>query len=458
MIPNSNLSLGLEAIDFQSDSFFDDIEEWVRAVRENSELHDILRSVEDNNAFDELERRLNNREIAKLRKTIADQLSVLIKKRTNIKATVDILPDNYLEDSLFCSALVANRNSAQRDPHGFHGHSSSKEFRARYEEISKRKPGWMDRRKVKVYGFYEDVEFKLYVPLYFIHNPDFSTHEVAAGILHEIGHKWRALEVMSITYSYVQGMTELHQLFTTNQDFSERKISLEYLSNKEDKLLKDYDLDELAKLDPDGVSKVVITERMLRVRSQSGATASETKSDENHADVFAARFGGGKHVATLVDKIGHKAWDLKTQSKLMHYSIQTINLFILGSLATMPVLGWFVSGVLLWTVSIDAYGSTKSRYEELPERLEKLRQQTVVQMKGRNLTKEKREALQAEFNCITGLIDDMKKNYSVMAVVSRLFILSPTTGRLRKAELINHLERMGNNKLFAIASRVETLS
>lgn len=440
--------LGLESIDFQTDDFFDKIEEWVRKARQDYGLM---------NATTKSEQKRDN---------ITAALSKIIKDRTNmnIEAHTWFSPIGIDAWTVFSVVPAHNINSARMTGEDRSIHST-KEFMNLYEELSKRSPGYLDRKKAKVYGFFSEVKFDLVLGINFLKNPELTTHEIAGIILHEIAHCWDMLEKMSVTYSITQGMSELHRSLTGVTDPADRKYMLDYLSKKELNLLKDHDLDTVSKAAPSTIVTLIIADRVCRLKSQTGVTGAELKSSEDAADVFAARFGAAKHLASATSKVGKEFIDMRSRSKAQHYFIQVITatfygvLYKLGSFSYLAGLPAAVALTTLLGINLifrDPFDSG-SRHADTGKRMINMRNQLIIRLKDRDLPKQVRDSVVSEIKMVDTLIADINDNHDILDVFVR--VANPMkTSKLRKQELMYHLERMANNKLFAASAKIQSLA
>src|SRR5690606_9305404 len=134
-----------------------------------------------------------------------EELSKLINSRFNINVKFVVLNNRFIKLDAFSLLPVINANAGiyktRVRPEAMEfGHN---EFRASYEKMITKSPGWVDRKRAKVHGAFSEIEFVIVMSSGTISNKDASDDALAALLIHEIGHIWDTLAMVSIEYGLV---------------------------------------------------------------------------------------------------------------------------------------------------------------------------------------------------------------------------------------------------------------
>lgn len=424
-------SLGLESIDFQTDDFFSKIVEWVAVARDHYK-----------DTWWPSSKKIND--------DLCNTLEKLVKTRLNMSIKFYIIPNRWAKATAYTHIEAINANQGlwtSRVP-DYAIEQIAGDFKKRYEKILLKSPGWLDRKKAKVHGVFSDIVFTVVLSTGFLKNSELSSEEVAAAICHELGHCWDTLSTVSMAYEFTQGMTEIHRTLTQISMPEDRKYIINYLNTKESLSLDEATVNKISLASPDTAVGLLVTNRVLRRRSQTGVGSQETKASEQGADVFVARFGGAQHIATLVDKFGKMFFDIQRQSLTLHLIIQVLQIIYWQR---RPIV--FIIQVLMSWLMADNHFP----YDDLINRTDKMRQQLLIRLKDKSLPKNVTDGILQEISVIEDLQKNYRNNLSLIEVITRT-ISSKHRNNLQTQDLIYHFERMANNKLFSSAAKIKTLS
>jgi hypothetical protein len=418
------VSFGLESIDFQSDSFFPDLTTWVGTLR---------KLLKDNKPKSQV---IQDHAIA---------LSKMIKNRFNMTIEVKFITRFFYNACIYYPQLSKNTGIVYQQHRPY---VNSAEFYKQFDVIMQKGTlGWMDKKKAKVYGLYADLPSKMEIGIPLVKDSELSDGVIAGIVLHEIGHAWDMFAGVGVMYSYTRGMSEIQNVFTGLTEPEDRKVVIDYLNKSGYVNIKRDNYDRIVSLDAEKAATVIITDHILELRSQSGISGYENKTSEQGADTFAARFGAAKDLAVGLDFI-HASHHSKLNKKT-HYLIQFIKLGLIIGLPTLI-------GVFLVEMFIDYTEGHKEVYDDPKNRLDKLKQQILIQLKDVTIEDDLRKSLLTDLDQIQLLINTYSDNSTFTKVVVQL-LSSKNRSRLRQNEVLFHLERMSNNKLFASASRLKEI-
>lgn len=280
----------------------------------------------------------------------------------------------------------------------------------------------------------------------------FTNEEYAASILHEIGHI-----VTAIIYSMYTGVTSyllenMTRVIDGSADFSLRKkyfTNLEALSG-----LSDEDFYKIADgSDKNGVAIDILDYVLARCTQQLGFNIFSSISAEALADQYAARFGAGKALVTVLDKSNRL-----NGAHGLNSNKTTINVLsgVAAGLALIPTpittsIGVFVLvSLLLYLPQVDeTYGPVKMR-------LERILQDNIEQLKLAKDYPDTVNALLAQNDEIRIILKEYTDKRYVMEFIGHWFRPGMRAQR-RSINYIRALEGLAKNNLFEMSERIKRI-
>lgn len=427
------LAAGLESIDIQTDEFFAQVTEWVGRARQYF--------TEDKTKPNKI-----------IENALTKEISGMIKKRFNLSVVFLVLANKYDSTTIFSCTDAINPNSglfantfgkAQLE-------SSVQGFKKHYEDTLKKTPGWMDKKRAKVHGVFSEITFHIGATTGVLTNKDVPDDCIAAMILHEIGHIWDTLAMLSVEYGLVQGMTDLHRTLAGLDSPEDKKYVITYVNDREKLELTEEIINQTANsvtAGADVACNLILASRVSKLRSQTGSLFYEKKTAEQGADVFAARFGAEKALVQMLDIFGKPFLDHRNKSAATSALIISIKLLV--NIVTVPL---YVVGTLATLAAHET-----STYDNRFDRIEKMKHQLVIRTKDQTLSNDMVMSIMDDIR----VIDDILLKYTNRPDLSS-YIKIVFSGNFRKSiqqqNLVYHLERMANNKLFAAAAVVKSLA
>lgn len=423
----------LEAIDFQDTKFFDELTASVQKVMDMPEP----RYPKEMPAF------YGSKEMLDILK--------IVKKHTNISLFYD--PEYYLVGPAIQIAKY-NKN---------HIFLFNDDWTDKNEQITDAKTimknmnsfalkGNVDLRRNWVDGIFAEHKSLLLLPVLLFYNKlsgwdsagtHFKTNarEIAAFILHEVGHTFTYFEFLGRTVATNQILSGVTKALATN----DVKIIETVLVNAGSLLnmsKEQRDMLNNVKNDKD-IAVVLLDASIQKCTSELGHSIYDFTSCEQLADQYATRCGAGKDLVYALSKI-----DKDDSDELKSY----FDLFgiVLISLTTFGV------GALM--ILILSLMSRKSAYEhdDYRTRLCRIREQMLSRLKDRNINVLDKERTLAELEEIDKLIKLPNDELNWAEKIA--YYLKPSFRNAHKAELIQReLERLASNNLFVSAAKLSTI-
>ncbi|MBB5409395.1 hypothetical protein HDG34_003336 [Paraburkholderia sp. HC6.4b] len=413
------LQIACEDVDFQSDAFF----------RELAALFRELEGVKPDAIADH---------------DAAMQLPVLIAHYTGMNVKVA-----WMEDGPVVYPPAVNKNHVLLSRWGdyFRQHMLTNADADKLIAQSQVRPiGRVDRRNARVSGVFSDLQSVLIVPPQ-LFQKKLSAEEIAAIVLHELGHVFAYFELISHTLTTNQILAGLSKKLDQSASVKDREAVLAKVKSVSH--LQDLDVEMLAKSADRKVIEIVVVSSIAReLQSEIGMPLFDMNGFEALADQFAVRLGAGRDLVTGLDKLNRIDGHIAYRNRLAWLYAESLKMILL--LAVPLTLGGTWS-MLMASCTADSKGAETEAYGTLKTRYERIREQLVEGMKDPKLSKE----MQADYAEDIAAIDEVlatvsnrRQLFSYMAD----FLSSSRRQRISQEKLQRELESIANNDLFVKAA------
>lgn len=303
---------------------------------------------------------------------------------------------------------------------------------------------------VYVDGKLHEIEYEAEIAKKYEGGWKYSPEKMAATYLHEIGHFFTMFEYMVETITTNQVLNAISKELLECNDYGKRLLIL----NSAEKTVGMTILDKeaLSKDENyDSVYSVLFSSKINEMRSSTDTWVYDIKSWEFLADQFAIRHGAGRHLAEAI-------YDSeKTFSYIKRTKVQVIAsavaIFIFNIL-TIPTGIGILSSIfcLFWDFGLD-----KRDHEEAIPRLNRIKQDLVNGIKNPKLSKEVKESIVFDIECVDKMLSTMEDHRSVMAVFWD-FVRPAKRDARKQYEFQMKMEKLAGNSLFVNAAKLSTLN
>ena len=281
-------------------------------------------------------------------------------------------------------------------------------------------------------------------------NSKYSNEELAATLLHEIGHVFTHLEYLTRTISNNQALATLIRALDLNCSIKTKEIIFDnvnfYSKDKED-VKKKY----LSATNSDMVTVIVAGQAIEKTKNELGFNLYDSVNCEYLADQFATRNGAGKYLVTGLEKSGSDEKSTATTS-LRVFLAGTLIAFLYGSTAVLTVGSFFTLSCVLVALSdsgIETYDNTKSRYI-------RIKLQNTERLKSRSISNEIKKYYLEQNEQIDLIIKTYNDNLGFLNTIS--YWLKPSYRKEKDFEALQkQLERLGSNSLFDKSAKLSTI-
>lgn len=309
--------------------------------------------------------------------------------------------------------------------------------------------GGVNLRNGRVYGVFTKIEGTITVTQGLIQSKDFSSAEVAAIILHELGHIVTYFEYLGSVVTNSHIIAAAAKAATDIDDFNER---VKVLKVAEDVLgLEKIDIDALArtnqKMRGKATETVFISALAIKTRSNTGASIYELRAVEQLADQFAVRHGAGKDLAVGLDRLYRYVWDSSTMWTATHVFLEVAKM--IGAsfvLVGCPPAGAAVFVLLFMTNPLNR------RYDEPEARLRLIKQMLVEELKETKQDPDHLRKIDEDIRVVSILEESLNDNRGIVELFWSNIMPEGRAG-WQQERAQKEIEALLNNDLFTMANR-----
>jgi len=318
--------------------------------------------------------------------------------------------------------------------------------------------GAVSLKDSKVTGFFAELETYLCMPKSWFNVGHFvDDDEVAAVILHEVGHIFTGFEYATRFVRTNQVLATLANTLDKAQDEESRSIIMGRVSNV--CKLSSEDIKKIAKCkNLDEISIIVLDADVDRCIKELGGSVYDTTSAEQLADQFATRHGAGRQFVTVNSKY-NKLYKEDSKFSFTQLGISAIVSLYVLELSILSFTGIGVIVMLYGFMNLiynmpDTYG--EERYDNLYARYDRVRMDLVARLKTINLPEKELKPILESIDVIAKHMGEHKDTLDIYSRIA--YVLKPSFRSNRKLELLEKdIEKLGNNDLFISAAKLKTI-
>lgn len=393
-------------------------------------------------------------------------LEAITRNAFNANCTVefsDMYPCMQIFDQYQNSVLVRNDYR--------HFYAAQLNFTKRFIGGGGARRGTVDINKAKLGGIFSELPFTIYMPIDHLQdgwrspegwgmpsNHRFSSEEMAAIFLHEIGHFFTYCEAFSRTVTTNMALGAMSKALDGAYEVGEREVIIARCVD--DLKLTDVDIKALAATDKKSIIETaIVVEVVEKSRSELGISIYDSTASEFLADQFANRHGCGRHLMTGLNK-----FVLMFGGEYAHQSTPAFMFGQLASIIFMFLPALFAPALLAVTIPVNILvillggaGDDGDNTYDTPEiRFRRIKQDTINRLKNRYISKEEKKRILADLVEMEKAMEGIKDKREWREYIATTLI--PVYRRHRKTKLLQQeLEQLGNNPLFVRSAELATL-
>lgn len=421
-MPSDYIPVGVEAIAYQTTKFYDELTELVEQFRKA-------------NVY-------TTQEAAKM------GIPKLIEDYTGLSVRIDI------ESSWSPNAMIRIPDMDKNHPmlnNFYRGWFTNNDMHTISKMVNDKFTGVIDRKNSKVAGHFSKITAPLYLTTALLKSEKFSASEIAAIMLHELGHLYtffeRIIDLVSINYA---AWSAAERIMKTEQD-ADRVVILTEFSNAVNADL--IDKETMAKMDgKDVIFTHLVCETVKNRRNEEGDMVYSYRGYEFSSDQFAVRHGAGADLGSALDKV-YRAQFLNPSyiSWPTHVAIQSI-----GFLYQVLMASTGVAGGLFVALFLLAARPMNKTYDDPRQRMERIKREMVGELKLK-LSDERRRQLVQDIEAIDTMMSNVNDKAEWLEAIWKYLIPAGRSNQA-KMEFQQSLERLANNNLFFQAARLDNMA
>lgn len=367
------------------------------------------------------------------------RISKIIKNHTNLNITIDA--ENDYPPCIDIPNIDRNNpliNAAQR------AIVNSTDGLTMIESSNEVLHGTVNIKTAKVSGVFSDIKAKMYLGKAFIQGNKYSSQELAAITLHEVGHLFTYFEFITRTVRTNQVLAGLSKILDGSENQEKREVAL--LSAKKALKLDKLDLSQLKDVNTKTTQVVLIDALVKETRTELGYNLFAESSWEYLCDQFSARHGAGVHLATALSKIYKSHYNISYRSLAVYLAVEMIKVILISNPAFL---------VILFLVVI--FDSQDGGGYDLPSaRLKRIRDQATQYLKNKQISDVERRRILDEIESIDKLLAEMTNRKQLFTYIHEFFSKRTRDERAYR-KLQYELEDIAMNDLYVKAAEFKLM-
>ena len=367
------------------------------------------------------------------------RISKIIKNHTNLNITIDA--ENDYPPCIDIPNIDRNNpliNAAQR------AIVNSTDGLTMIESSNEVLHGTVNIKTAKVSGVFSDIKAKMYLGKAFIQGNKYSSQELAAITLHEVGHLFTYFEFITRTVRTNQVLAGLSKILDGSENQEKREVAL--LSAKKALKLDKLDLSQLKDVNTKTTQVVLIDALVKETRTELGYNLFAESSWEYLCDQFSARHGAGVHLATALSKIYKSHYNISYRSLAVYLAVEMIKVILIANLAFL--------GILFLLVMFDSQDG--GGYDLPSARLKRIRDQATQYFKNKQISDVERRRILDEIESIDKLLAEMTNRKQLFTYIHEFFSKRTRDERAYR-KLQYELEDIAMNDLYVKAAEFKLM-
>lgn len=367
------------------------------------------------------------------------RISKIIKNHTNLNITIDA--ENDYPPCIDIPNIDRNNpliNAAQR------AIVNSTDGLTMIESSNEVLHGTVNIKTAKVSGVFSDIKAKMYLGKAFIQGNKYSSQELAAITLHEVGHLFTYFEFITRTVRTNQVLAGLSKILDGSENQEKREVAL--LSAKKALKLDKLDLSQLKDVNTKTTQVVLIDALVKETRTELGYNLFAESSWEYLCDQFSARHGAGVYLATALSKIYKSQYNISYRSLAVYLAVEMIKVILISNLAFL--------GILFLVVMFDSQDG--GGYDLPSARLKRIRDQATQYLKNKQISDVERRRILDEIESIDKLLAEMTNRKQLFTYIHEFFSKRTRDERAYR-KLQYELEDIAMNDLYIKAAEFKLM-
>lgn len=431
VLSRPGLSYSLESIEYQDGAFFNDLNDFFIDCR--------------------AAKIVTRRELMEVIDEYANRLTAIIKLHTNLNIRIEF--DTNDGPGVLIPDVTNNHILLENWIRGFFDNAEGRKI---IKDAGGFAVGSVNRKTSKVTGFFTKLNPTMFMPssCIFGNALGWSTEELAAITLHEVGHTFTYCEYMAYSARVSVVMAGLSRALDGSLPAEEIEVVL--TDAKHALNLKSLDEKTTARItDKRAVQVVVMAAYFKDCRDELGYDLYNENIWEMLADDFSVRHGGRRFLITALDKFYRGGSD--TASPARFYFIEALRvLAVIGAIVAAiisPMIIMHAIGIVLMAL---AAGPTMggTTYDRPMLRFKRIRNDILLELRKKDIDKRRAIVLRDEIKFVDERIKDFNDNVPFFSALGGLLVRS-WGKRIEGERVTKELEGLIANRLWVVGAELK---
>ena len=329
--------------------------------------------------------------------------------------------------------------------------------------------GSVNLKTGQVSGIYSEIPLDIFFATGFLiptrKNTMFTPEEVAAVLIHEMGHGLMYLRYLGGLVISNIVIAEVVRNLNNDADNETIRNILKVAEQKTGYKIKDMGTVD-KNLDPLLVQQVIMAEMVNSIRSDLGTRYYDARAFEFVADQFAARHGGAAHIVSALDRMyrdcGYTPMEYNGRFAHMTAALAGSMKLVLAS-----ALGWQAAGAIAAVVAGIAFTALAvgavtiltiigggEIYDDIPNRFNAMRRELIASGKDQTLPASTRKSIIEEIEMIDAILARITPVTFGPGFFTN-YLAGVFSGKTAQMKFMRHLEELANNRLFELANQLQ---
>lgn len=307
----------------------------------------------------------------------------------------------------------------------------------------------IDLKKAKISNLPKDYKIFILVDFFALINKfKLTAGEIAAALIHEVGHAFTHLEY---SYRTVENTSVL--LDTMKRNLNKGKTNSEVL-----KLIYEDVLDgeeDLSKSNEQVAAVKVLNKYMYRTANMSSDDRHSFTDSEQLADQFSNRIGLGEDLVTALHKLNSYSI-VKMDSENIVITVGWIVFICIMVMVALPAILTYVITILTLTLAVGGDNSNSTTYDTNKQRYKRIRNDIVRILRTSSLDKKVIKEMLKNLEVIDNVINNIGNDSSLLSALSDIIL--PWNSKVSSFQKLEEmLENMSENELHVSSNKLRTI-
>lgn len=300
--------------------------------------------------------------------------------------------------------------------------------------------GTIDLKTGRVSGIFSEIVSEIYLGQKLLTGSTFTSEEVVAILLHEVGHLityYAAFTAMVRTNFVLQAVNA--------NDFKTAPVKAKILMMKAIDQAQGVELKDkqiLAQSQNEVLVSMIVKEEAIKTRSELGYDFYDQRCSEAMADQFCTFMGMGVPLASALVKLNKSTWTNTRATQVMSVILE---FFIVFSTSGSLIL----ADILLGALMVNTYDPT-------PERIERLKERMIRDLKVLDQSDAKRLTLVREIEQLKKIDPNHYSDFSIGLFIWN-HVLPWGRRNVSAVQLQQELERLAHSELYFQSAQLRGL-